>query len=192
MVVLPVGKPGYLFYKYDEWEEQLSPDQFNSLTTIDFKRVYSLKQPTKQIKSGMIIGKVIHPFHQIISIIIDPKQTGKPVTGALWWVKSGKNTYQCPIVNQTQLTDRKIILALDDVSMLPEFMPQRRAKVFIIYRRISGITIPVQALYKKGQEMVVKVVKGDEFEETKVTVRENDGVKAIIDGIKFGTTIISR
>jgi hypothetical protein len=192
MVFVSVDKPGYLFYQYDEWEEHFSPDQFAGLTPIDFNRVYTLKSPGKVIKAGAVIGKVVNPFHQIITLVIDPKQTGIPVNGDLWGFKSGENTFQCPVINHTQLTDGKIILALEDDSMLPEFMPNRRAKVFIIYKRISGITIPVQALYRRGGKMTVKVVKGDGYKETNVIVLENDGVKAIISGIEFGTTIISR
>jgi hypothetical protein len=190
--LMPAERAGYLFYKYDDWEGHLSPDQFTRLTTLDFQRKYALNSPAKQVKAGMVIGKIIQPFHQVISFIIDPKQTGVPVTGTQWWLKIGKRIFECPVVNQTQLADGRMIVGLDDVSMLPEFMPQRRAKVFIVFRRISGITVPVQALYKRGQDTVVKMVKGDDYKEIKVVVRENDGVKAIIDGIKFGAMIISR
>jgi hypothetical protein len=183
---------GYLFYRYDEWETYFTPDQFGKLTIIDFNRIYSLKTPVKQIRDGMVVGKVIHPFHQIISFIVNPKQIGMPVIGDLWWLKNGKNTFPCPVVNLIKLTDGRMIVGLDDVSMLPEYMPERRAKVFIIFKRISGISVPVQALYKRGHDTVVKIVKGEESKEIKVVVRENDGVKAIIDGIEFGTTIISR
>lgn len=190
--IITVDQPGFLFYQFDEWEEHFSPEQFSGLVPADFNRIYALKSPEKQVKTGMNIAKVINPFRQIIAVIIDPNQTGVPVTGDIWQFKNGENRFQCTVVNQTKVADHKMIIALEDVSMLPEFMPNRRAKIFLIYKSISGIVIPVQALFKKGQQMTVKVVKGDGYKETKVTVLENDGVKAIIKGIEFGTTIISR
>jgi hypothetical protein len=190
--LITVTKPGYLFYQYDDWETRLCPARVRSLTAGDFERSYPLRTPDRQVKAEMVIAKIVQPFHQVIAVIANPKQTGIPAPGTSWWYKNGDRTYQCPIVKQVQLADGKIIVAMDDAAMLPEYMPGRRAKIFVIYQYITGITVPVQALYNKGGRIVVKVVKGDDYKETKVVVRENDGVKAIINGIEFGTTIISR
>ena len=152
VVLIPLETPGYLFYKYDEYEAHFSPDRFKELRAEDFNRAYSLKLPDKRVKAGAVIAKVIQPFHQLITFISDPKQSGLPEPGDIWWFKSGDNIFQCPVVDRIRLNDGsgKIIVALDDVSMLPEFMPNRRAKIFIIYKHVSGIIIPVQALYKRG------------------------------------------
>jgi hypothetical protein len=192
LVKIQADKPGYLFYQFDEWESRLSLDHFAELNEGDFKQSFSLKSPDKEVKKGVVIGKIIQPFHQIISLIIDPQKIEKPVIGTSWWFKSGENAFQCSVINQIPLSDGKVIVGLDDVSMISGLMPSRHNKIFIIYKRISGITIPVQALYKKGPNFVVKVVKGDSYKEIKVRVHENDGMKAIIDGIEWGTTIISR
>ncbi|HBE76609.1 MAG TPA: hypothetical protein DDW65_02330 [Firmicutes bacterium] len=190
--LITVTKPGYLFYQYDDWETRLSPARAHSLTARDFERSYSSRTPDRQVNTGMVVGKIVQPFHQVIAVIANPKQTGIPAPGTSWWYKNGERTYQCPIVKQLQLADDQIIVAMDDAAMLPEYMPERRAKIFVIYKYITGITVPVQALYNKDGRKVVRVVKGDGYKETKVVVRENDGVKAIINGIEFGTTIISR
>ena len=191
-VMLQAEKPGYLWYQYDGWELGLSPDHFSEVKEADFRRRYPIQSPEKDIHREAVIGKIISPFHQIICLTVDPKQVGRPKTGTVWWLKNDDNIIQCTVVNQTPLPGGRVIVGLDDISMLSKFMQSRSAKMFIIYKRVSGIIIPVQALYKKGQTDVVKVVKGDRYKETKVVVRENDGVKAIIDGIEYGKTIISR
>lgn len=191
-VMLQAEKPGYLYYQFDEWESALSPDRFSEVNEADFKRHYPDLSPKKDIHRDEVIGKIISPFHQIICMIVDPKIVGRPRTGAIWWYRDEDNIFQCPVVNQIVLPDGKVLMGLEDVSMHPKYLQTRRAKIFIIYKRVSGIMIPVQALYKKGQTDIVKVVKGDSYKEIKVMVRENDGVKAIIDGIEYGKTIISR
>lgn len=191
-VLIQTEKPGYFWYQFDEWESRLSPDRFSEVKEEDFQRHYPSRFPEKDIHRDDVIGKIISPFHQIICLIIDPKRIGMPKIGETWWLKSDDSIFQCTVVNQNLLPDGKVLLGLEDASMLSKFLQSRSAKIFIIYKRVSGIIIPVQALYKKGQTDVVKVVKGDSYKETKVVIRENDGVKAIIDGIDYGKTIISR
>jgi len=190
--ILQAEQPGYLWYQFDKVESRFTPDHFAELTEADFKKSYSVQASPKDVNPNEVIGKIISPFHQLICFIIDTNEIKRPAEGAVWWFKSDDTIFPCSVVNESILPNEKVILGLDDVSMLPKFMPNRRGKIFIIYKRVSGIIIPVQALYKKGQTDIVKVVKGDTYEETKVVVRENDGVKAIIDGIDYGKTIISR
>ncbi len=190
--LVTIENPGFLYFQYDGWEKEFVPERFLELSTIDFRRNYSLKSSSDQVQAGEIVGKLIDPFHQIAVIIIDTRQTGIPEPGDIWWFKIGDNTLHFTIRDLSLLTNGKTIVALDERAVPLEFLPHRKVKTFVIYHRQSGICVPQQALFKKGHDMIVKVVKGDRYREEKVTVLETDGMKAVIEGIDFGTTIISR
>ncbi|MGE5582566.1 MAG: HlyD family efflux transporter periplasmic adaptor subunit [Bacillota bacterium] len=191
-VLVSAENPGFFYSRFDGWEGKLSPDFFTRISPADFKRRYSLKSPGKQSRSGEVIGKVVNPFKQVIALLLEPEQTGTPDAGETWWYRSGENTYRCSVWKKLQLENGKILIGLEDTSLPAELMPNRLNKIFLIYHRRSGVSVPVQALYKRGGNTVVKRVKGDGYQEEKVTVLETDGIKAIISGIDFGTTIISR
>jgi hypothetical protein len=184
--------PGYLFYEYDGWEEKLSPRSFGRIKEEEIQREYKMKKPGTKVQSGEIIGKIIHPFRQIIMITADIVKTGLPEPGTEWWMTTGDGLQPLKILGTTQLSENKAILALEDLSLSFAYFPNRRSKIFVIYRKTSGIMVPRRSIIIKQHLTQVKVLKGDGFEFKKVRIVETDDHNAIIDGLEFGTTIISR
>lgn len=184
--------PGYLFYEYDGWEGRLTPECFGRIKEEEIKREYKLKKPGTKVQSSEIIGKIIHPFRQVIMITADITKTGLPEPGAEWWMSTADGLQPLKVLGINQLSENKAILALEDLSLSFAYLPNRRSKIFIIYRKTSGIVVPRRSIIIKQHLTQVKVLKGDGFEFKKVRIVETDDHNAIIDGLEFGTTIISR
>jgi hypothetical protein len=183
---------GYLFFQYDSWEGKLCPDRFYELSDEEFRNNYPLKSTSNRVKPGSFLAKVISPFNQMIAVTIDTSLTGTPKVGDCWEVKTNDCSHRVVIKDSIPLAGRKMILAFDDPGISERYLPNRRSKIFIIYRKVKGITIPTQALYKNGRQTMVKIRKGDGYSPQEVQVLESDGEQAIIEGIDFGTTILSR
>ncbi len=191
--IISAAAPGYLFFQYDSWESQLTPQDFDRLTAADFKRKFSFHRVSGNVQAGAVVAKIIDPFNQRIVVQVDPHQTGTPVEGATWWIKIGETSAKAAI---SQVAHRpgtgNVLVAMEDPGIGQSILPERRCRIFLVYRRCSGIVVPVQALTKKKHKTMIKLMKGDGYQEKTVRVVESDGERAIIEGIEFGDTIISR
>lgn len=185
-------EPGYLFYEYDGWEDKLTPGSFKRIQEDEINRDYPLKKTGKKVQSGQIIGKIIHPFQQVIMITADITKTGWPEPGTNWWMLTSDGLEPLKVLGINRLFQSKAILALEDENLPVAYLPSRRSKIFIIYRKINGVMIPRRSIITKQHLTQVKVLKGDGFEFKKVRIVETDDHNAIVDGLEFGTTIISR
>lgn len=185
-------QPGYIFYQDDGWEGKMTPANFAGIQEGDLSRDYDLKTTGKKVRTGEIIGKIIHPFQQIIMIGMDPNKIELPGLGDSWWYKTGDGLQPVNVAGINRLPGNKVLLALEDLNFNSEFLPNRRSKIFIIYRKTSGVMVPYRSIIRKHHLAQVKVLKGDGFELKKVQIVENDEHNAIINGLEFGTTIISR
>jgi hypothetical protein len=183
---------GYIFFQYDNWEGKLTPSHFSELSEEVFKNNFSLKPVSNRVKVGAIIGKTINPFNQTIAVKADTKVIGSPTKGDPWWLKNGDSLHRVTVRNIISLAGQKVILAFDDPGISQQYLPNRRGKIFAIYNKVNGVTIPSQALIKKEDRTFVKLPKGDGYSLQEVQVLETDGDKVVIEGIDFGTTIMSR
>jgi hypothetical protein len=183
---------GYLFFQYDNWEGKLSPDHFFKLSEEEFRNNYSLKSIGNRTKPGIFLGKIISPFNQIIAFMIDTSITGVPKAGVCWEIRISDCAYNVVIKEMVPLAGGKMILAFDDPGISERYLPNRRSKILIIYRKIKGVAVPDQALVKNGSQTFVKIRKGDGYKLQEVQVLESDGEQAVIEGLDFGTTIMSR
>ena len=190
LVIAP--QPGYLFYQADGWEDKMSPESFAGIQEEDLNRDYYLKTTGENVRTGEIIGKIIHPFKQIIMIAVNANKIEIPGLGDNWWYKTRNGLQPVNVVGINRLSGNKALLALEDLNFNYEFLPNRRSKIYIIHRKTSGVMIPYRAIIKKHNETQVKILKGDGFELKKVQIIENDEHNVIINGLEFGTTIISR
>lgn len=183
---------GYLFFQYDNWEGSLTPNHFLELTGEIFKNNFSLKPVSNRVKTGAIIGKIINPFNQMIAVKADVSVIGTPAKGDSWWFKTSDGLHRVAIRNIIPVDEQRVILAFDDPGISQQYMPNRRGKIFVIYKKVNGVTIPNQAIIKKESQTFVKLPKGDGYSLQEVQVLETDGDKVVIEGIDFGTTIMSR
>ena len=190
--VLTAIVPGYFFNQFDNQEGRLTPGAYKSLTPNDLRRNYPLQSGAVKVKAGAVIGKIVSPFQQRIAIEVDPELIREHQAGDLWWLKLNDNLIQVSFVATIQPDNGRKILYFDDPLFAAGIQPQRRSRVYLVYRRVSGVTVPLGALHHKGQAVEVKVMKGDGFERKQVRVIESDSYQAVIEGIEFGTTIFTR
>ncbi len=183
---------GYLFFQYDNWEGRLTPDHFFELSEEDFRNNFPLKSAGARAKPGATLGKIISPFNQIVAIMADTAITGKLALGDSWWFKTSDSLHSVTIRKIIPLSNGKTILAFEDPGISQQYMPNRRGKIFAIYKKVTGVTVSAQALYRSEGKVFVKIPKGDGYTFQEVQVLESDGDKAVIEGIEFGTTIMSR
>lgn len=186
------SKAGYIYFQYDNWEGKLSPDRFFELSEAEFRNNYRLKSAGNRVKIGATLGKIISPFDQLVAVMVDTEITGRPAVGDFWRFKSNDCTHSVIIKNIIPLSNRKVILAFEDTGIFQQYIPNRRVKIFATYKKVGGVSIPTQALYKNKGRTFVKLQKGDGYSLQEVQVLETDGDRAVIEGIDFGTTIMSR
>lgn len=182
---------GYVYFQTDGWEEQMASERFAERNSLDWRRNYPLKQPEERVQEGEVLGKVIHP-RQIITIRIDPERIGEPSREENWWWKKSEQVYKLTVKNMIPLPDGKKMVALEDTSGFNDFMPQRRANIYLIYRRISGICVPVHALFQRDGKPIVKLLHGNRIEEKEVIIGEKGDSHAVVTGIEVGTVLVSR
>lgn len=190
--LLIAEKAGYISWEYDGYEDRLTPERFRKLELSDFRRNYQLNRLKKRVNSGEIVAKITYPFRQWVAIVINPEQTGKPSLNENWYINTEEGWKKNSIIDIISIAKDKMIIGLKSQELEQTFSPERRRKIFINYRMVSGVSIPVQAIFKKGQKTLVKLVKGDDLKEKEIRVIISDGNKAIVEGIAFGTAIISR
>ncbi len=183
---------GYLFFQYDKWEGKLTPDHFSELSEEVFKDNFSLKPVSGRVKIGAIIAKIISPFDQIIAVKADTTIIGSPSKGDFWWLKTNDSLHRVTVKSIIPLAEQGVILAFDDPGIFQQYLPNRRGKIFVIYKKVNGVTVPNQAIIRKEGRTFVKIPKGDGYRLQEVQVLETDGDKVVIEGIDFGTTIMSR
>ncbi len=186
------SQPGYVYYQYDGFEDKMPMQDFKALKEEDLRHNYELKTSGKKVRAGQIIGKIIDPFQQLVVIGVDINKTGLPEPGEIWWFKTGGGLQEVKVMGSNRISENRAMVVLEDLVVNPEFLPNRHGRIYIIYRRVSGITIPRRAIFKNEGVDKVKILKGNGFELKKVRIIEDDDNNAIIDGIEFGATIISR
>lgn len=188
--------PGYCFFLHDDWEGKLSPERILQLKPDDFHRNYRLRMTKTKVVAGDTVGKIINPFTQLILVQPDTRRTGYPQIGQSWWIKTsvGLNKVIINRVWTMSSGNSKPVLmaALEDTQLDQSLLPDRRLRVFLVYRRTSGIFIPKRAIWQNGRETTVRVMKGDGFTKQPVKILESDDSNVIVSGLDFGTTIISR
>lgn len=190
LIIAP--EPGYLFYQYDGWEENFTPESSQKIKEGDFQRHYDLKNANSQVGAGEIIGKIIAPFEQTMMITAVSSITGEPKSGDTWWLKNKENLLPINVQDVHELSPKKVLITFKDAIFYQEYLPYRTSQIFVVYRRTSGIGIPRRSIYRIQGETNVKILKGDGFELKKIRVIETDNNYAIVEGLEFGTTIISR
>ncbi len=183
---------GYIYFQYDNWEGRLTPDRFFELSEEEFRDNFPLKPVGNKAKSGAFLGKIVNPYNQIVAIKANTEIIGTPETGDSWWFKTTDGLHSVTIRKIIPLANQKVILAFEDSGISQQYMPNRRSKIFAIYKKVNGVTIPQQALIKKEHKNFVKMPKGDGYRLQEVQVLETDEDKAVIEGIDLGTTIMSR
>ncbi|HEX3044369.1 MAG TPA: HlyD family efflux transporter periplasmic adaptor subunit [Bacillota bacterium] len=198
--LLNAPEPGYMFFQYDRYEEKFGLRNDLQLGKADFEREYRIQSTETLVQAGDIIGKIINPFQQWVAVQVTRGEAGLPKVGATWWIKTSEGLN--PIFYRKRVSLSKTnqsIFLFEERDINSDFLGHRLAKVYVIYRKVFGICIPKHALFKGGRDQTgktrsyyVKVMKGDELKPQKVRVLETDSSNVIVEGIEFGTVIITR
>lgn len=173
----------------------MSPERILQLMPDDFKRNYRVRLTKTKVTAGDTVAKIINPFRQVVIIQPDTRRTGIPQIGQSWWIKNAAGLNKV-IINRVWTlpsgnAKSDLVVALDDSQLDRSLLPDRRLRVFLVYRRVTGIVIPKRAVIKNGQT-IVRVMKGDGYTKQPVKILESDDSNVIVSGLDFGTTIISR
>ena len=192
IVIISSTSAGIFYREYDGLEEQLNPESIRQLPVDIFKKKFPLKTPPSQISKGEPVGKLVEPFTEVLVAKVDPRVVGTPCLGDEWEVKTTNGWRNIKIIDIISLTNDKMMVGFYNNHPEIRFMPDRRQKLFMVYRRVKGSSIPVQAIFRKKDKTWVRIVKGDEFKEQEIRVVETDGNRAIVTGLEFGTAILSR
>lgn len=195
-VIFTAPAPGYCFFLHDGWEGKLSPERILQLMPDDLKRNYRARTTKTKVAAGDTIAKIINPFRQLVIIQPDIRRTGIPRVGRSWWIKNSAGLNKVIINRVWSLPEGnakpRLVVALDDSQPDRSLLPERRLRIFLVYRRVTGIIIPKRAIFENGLETTVRVMKGDGFTKQAVKILESDDTNVIVSGLDFGTTIISR
>jgi multidrug efflux pump subunit AcrA (membrane-fusion protein) len=185
-------KPGSFVTDYDGWESTLTPEYFDQLTLNDFNRNYQLQSGGRQVKAGEIFGRLVNPLNQMMAVKITARKTGVPTVGTVWRFKTPGGWKSAPLTSVKMFDRQTGVAGVTLQTEETDLLRSRFAKMFVVYQKITGVTIPVQALYKRENLTVVRVAKGSGYHEKIVQVLGNDGGKAVVSGLEVGAMIISR
>lgn len=183
---------GIFSLEYDGYEERFTPDDFQTAAEELFRKKYRVKRPGHRVTKGDILGKMIEPFNEIVVLQVDPRITGIPQAGDVWYLQSNGEWREIKVMDINPLAEDKLIVGLNNLQPNPVYNPKRRQKLFLVYRRVKGLCVPARAIFKDDRSSYVKVYKGDGYLRQEVQVIETDGDQAIVSGLEFGTAIISR
>ncbi len=192
ITMITAASSGIFCSEYDGFESRFNPESFRQLSEDIFKQKFPLKAPTSRVSAGEPVGKLVEPFTEVLAAKVDPQVVGTPRPGDEWEVKTTNGWRNIKIIDIISLTNDKMMVGFYNSRPEIGFVPERRQKLFMVYRRVKGSSIPVQAIIRKKDKTWVRVVRGDEFEEREIRVLETDGNRAIVTGLEFGTAILSR
>jgi hypothetical protein len=184
--------PGYFKTEYDGYEGALTPACLPNLSNRDFERKYPLRYGGKQVAAGTIFGKLINPFNQVLAVKIDVRLTGMPKNGAIWRFKTSGGWKNAPIESVTMFDKYTGVAAVPLQMGEPDLTQPRLEKIFVVYQRITGVTIPLSALYHHDRQPLVRVARSHSYQEKPVQILVDNGSKAVVTGIEVGVVLISR
>jgi hypothetical protein len=191
---LPIvaSAPGYFKTEYDGYEGRLTPAYLPQLLNRDFERNYPLRHGKTQVAAGTIFGKLINPFSQVLAVKIDVRQTGMPQKGAIWRFKTRGGWKNAPIKSVIMFDKYTGVAAAPLQIAAPDLTQPRREKMFVVYQKITGVTVPLSALYYRDRQPLARVVRAHSYQEKPVQILVDDGSKAVVTGIEVGAVLISR
>ena len=85
-------------------------------------------------------GDFAATFRQVILVGIDTTQIPTPEVGGYWWVQTGTGLTKFPIIAVKPQAAERLLVALEDPVFLNNYLPQRRSRIYLVYRRASGVT----------------------------------------------------
>lgn len=190
---ITAAQAGYFMAETDGFETTLQPASLEKITEVDFRRKYSsLKSGGNPVKTGAVIGKLISPFKQIFAVKVDLNQTGELQKGDILRFKTPGGWKNAPLIYIKKLDTQTAIAGVELPMTESDLSIPRSTKMFVVHHRITGVTIPTQAVFEQEGRTVVRIAKGHSYREQPVEVLANDGSKAVVAGIDVGTILISR
>jgi hypothetical protein len=190
-LLLQAVYPGYFLAELDEEGRFLEPRRFQLLTEAEVRAPYAQRRPPRQVSAGTVVGRIVDPFTLRLALLIDDPELDIAVGYEVFILENDVRSISLVRGIRT-LSPKRRLLLLDNPEPVLAFVPQRRVRVYMIYRRIIGVMIPQRAIYIMNGRSFVKLAKGDEHRVQEVQVLATDNGQAIVSGITFGTTIISR
>jgi len=184
---------GIWYAEIDGLENQLTPAALTKLSSADFKQKVQFHRPQKQILAREAFGKLVKPFDQVIVVVAREKKMKQANQGTKWLIRTGNDTYKVTVANKFTTSDGKLeLIALTDPVLPANWLPQRLARIYLVYQRTSGVMIPTQAIYHQKGVTLVRISDENGTHSGEVKVVAIDGGKAIVEGIQIGTTVLTK
>jgi hypothetical protein len=189
---ITAATPGCFVAQYDGFEGTLKPDYFDQLTLDDFDRKYPPQSSGSKVVAAEPFGRLIDPFTQMMAVKFDRAKTGSPFLGTNWRFKMPGGWKSAPLSGIKMFNSKMGAVLVAMSTEETDLLRIRRTKIFVVFQRITGVTVPIQALFKREDLTLVRIAGGEGYREKKVAVLAADGDKAVVSGIEAGTLIISR
>ncbi len=190
--LIPAPTAGIWYAGVDGLEKRLSPDALTRLSLEDFKHKEHLHRPREQMMPREVMGKIISPFDQVIVVVAANKEMKQAKQNDKWLIRTGNDVYKVTIADRLVTSDGRVMLALSDFVLPNNWLPQRQAKIYLVYQCFSGVTIPLPALYREKGVTTVRIRDKNGIRTQAVKLIATDDGKAIVEGIQFGTTVLSK
>lgn len=140
------------------------------------------------VEAGQEIFKIIHTVG-MTAIPLERLGIDKGESGRIWVRFPEFGPYRWPArMIRNPSGQNGAILRID--AFLPEVQNKRLVKLELVKGISQGVAVPVEAVFQKGLDHYVYLIRGERAVERKVSPGASDGEYVIINGVPEGSRII--
>ncbi|WP_187296196.1 HlyD family efflux transporter periplasmic adaptor subunit [Tepidibacter mesophilus] len=171
---------GVISFNQDEYENIL---KVSSIEDLNSQYLSTVKNKDNRIKKndkvevGEPIGKIINNHIWYIAVVIDEKENSHLKIGEDVIVRKGEQVFNANVRNLYKDENNKNISVLEVNEEKVDFYDERICDFNIIYRQVSGIKIPKNAVFKIKEKRGVYILSetgSAVFKELKSILGENN------------------
>ncbi|WFD09130.1 HlyD family efflux transporter periplasmic adaptor subunit [Tepidibacter hydrothermalis] len=174
------NESGVISFNQDEYEDVLkvsSIDHLNSQYLSTVKNKEKMIKKNDEVEVGEAIGKIINNHLWYIAVVLDEKEASHLKIGANVKVEKNEQMFNASVKNLYKDENNKNILVLEVDEEKVDFYNERICDFNIIYRKVSGIKIPKNAVVTIGGKKGVYILSetgNSVFKELKSILGENN------------------
>lgn len=189
-------KPGLVSYAIDSLEEDLTPENINSITIDKFSeytRKYKQLVSDDYIKKGQAVFRIINNDNFYIIIKTESNEVRRYKISEKVFVKPqflNNRILEAEIIKKV-LGHQEGLLVIKVNTFLKEWLNVRRAEFTFIKNIYRGITIPRKAIFQTPAGEGVLVYQPDgKYKFIEVTVLNGNTEFVVVQGIELGNKIV--
>lgn len=170
-----------------EWLQSQHPE---SLLRLEPK---SERVPTgAEVSAGRTLARLVDPFEFTLALPLPQEVAAGMTVGKPVPIRIGdREIVALSLGTVGPIRSGQQLLALSVDRALPEFVRDRFVDVVLIEHRCYGVVVPLSSIVERqGQQGVFTVVKAT-VGFVPITVSAEDGARALVDGLRPGTRIVT-